>query len=162
MSTRPVTFVSMYGVIDNGYADTTVHRQLSDLASLFDDPHLGKNVILGGDLNVTTQWTGKEARYRDWEITTLARIKAFGLADCLDLMRPDGPLPGCDCPDGDGCRHIRTQYHPRSARPWQNDYAFASQSLVGPGGITRAEVIDDPHLRTLSDHMPLQVDFTSV
>ncbi len=57
---RLLTFVSMYGVIENGYADTTVHRQLSDLSPLFDHPQLAHAVVLGGDLNITTQWTGRQ------------------------------------------------------------------------------------------------------
>lgn len=64
---RILTFVSMYGLIDDGYADTTVHRQLSDLVPLFDSPDHEGTIILGGDLNITTQWTGEQRRYRDWD-----------------------------------------------------------------------------------------------
>lgn len=155
---RLITLVSMYGLIDDGYADTTVNRLLSDLVPLFDDPRLGCHVIVGGDLNITTQWTGRQARYRDWEAATLNRITSFGLRDCLDLGRQSGPLEGCGCADGDLCRHVRTQHHLRSDRCWQNDYLFASDGLVEQGLVRGAQVVDDPALKVLSDHMPLVVE----
>ena len=153
-----LTFVSMYGVIEHGYADTTVNRQLSDLVPLFDDPRYEHGIVLGGDLNITTQWNGKDLRYRAWEQATLVRMSGFGLVDCLDLKRPAGPLDGCDCDDGVACRHIRTQHHPRSSRPWQNDYVCASRALTTADTVTRAEVVDGPALRELSDHLPLIVE----
>ncbi len=61
-------------------------------------------------------------------------------------------------PRGTSCRHIRTQYHPRSSRPWQNDYVFALRKLLGEGALRCAEVIDAPHLRRLSDHLPLRIE----
>jgi len=158
-ATGPVTFVSCYGVIENGYADTTVNRQLSDLAPLFDDPVLSPRLIFGGDLNITTQWTGRESRYRLWQAATFGRIKAFGLNDCLDLHRPPGPLEGCACLDGDDCRHIQTQRHKFSHRPWQNDYLFASQLASKTGTLTRAYVHDSDVIRDLGDHLPLVADF---
>jgi len=155
---RPITLISLYGVIQNGYADTTVNHQLSDLTPLFDTPTTDRSIVLGGDLNITTQWTGSQLRFREREAATLARIRAFGLRDCLDLKRPEGPLDGCHCLDGDGCRHIRTQYHPRSERPWQNDYVFASEALVADGRLKSATAHDDAATRELSDHLPLLVD----
>lgn len=152
---RELVFVSMYGLIDNGYADTTVHRQLSDLVPLFDNASMSRRIILGGDLNITTQWIGSESRYRAWEACTFARMRAFGLVDCLDQMRAVGPLAGCDCEDGETCRHVHTQRHSRSNRPWQNDYVYASEALLNEGQITRAEVLDAPELQLLSEHMPL-------
>ena len=157
---RPLTLVSMYGLIDDGYADTTVNRMLTDLVPLFDNPILGREVVLGGDLNITTQWVGSQVRYRHWERATFDRIAAFGLRDCLDAFRADGALDGCGCLDGDGCRHLQTQYHPRSTRPWQNDYVFASTELVAKGDVTSAYVVDDPAVRPLSDHLPLVLEMT--
>ncbi len=80
------------------------------------------HLLWGGDLNITRQWVNEEARYREWEKATFARIAAFGLVDVLDRKRHDGPLAGCGCADGEECRHIRTQRHDKSPRPWQNDY----------------------------------------
>lgn len=156
----PLTVVSMYGLIDDGYADTTVNRMLSDLVPLFDDPTLGRNLVLGGDLNITTQWVGAQARYREWERATFERIAALGLLDCLEIHRAEGPLDGCGCLDGDDCRHVRTQYHPRSGRPWQNDYVFASEGLVAAGRVVGSFVVDEADLRPLSDHLPVVLELT--
>jgi hypothetical protein len=153
-----LTFVSLYGLIDNGYADTTVNRQLSDLAPLFDDPQHEHRIVLGGDLNITTQWTGSQARYGLWQAVTLQRLAALGLADCLDLHRAAGPLAGCGCRGGAECRHIRTQRHPRSNRPWQNDYLFASKALTSRLILTRALVYDSEFIHELGDHLPLVAD----
>jgi hypothetical protein len=155
---RPLTLVSVYGLIDDGYADTTVNRVLSDLVPLLDDPTLGTHLVFGGDLNITTQWVARQARYRAWQQATLARIAAFGLHDCVDLFRASGPLDGCNCLDGDACRHVRTQYHPRSARPWQNDYVYASDALVADGQVASCRVVDEPDLRPLSDHLPVVLE----
>jgi endonuclease/exonuclease/phosphatase family metal-dependent hydrolase len=153
-----LTLVSLYGLIDGGYADTTVNRQLSDLTPLFDDPAHEKRLILGGDLNITTQWTGSQKRYGVWEAVTLNRIAAFGLVDCLNLHRSPGILQGCGCREGDQCRHIQTQRHSRSKRPWQNDYIFASAALIP--NLSHAHVHDSGDIRTLGDHMPLVADFS--
>lgn len=125
--TGPLALVSIYGAIESGYAVTTANRQLSDLTPLFDDSVWQGRIVLAGDLNLTTQWTGADARYLPWHRTTFTRIREFGLVDVLDQHRADGPLPGCGCADGPACRHIRTLYHGRSQRPWQNDYAFVSR-----------------------------------
>lgn len=65
-----LSLVSMYGLIDKGYADATVNKQLSDLAPLFDDRSHEGRIILAGDLNITTQWTAAQSRYRTWESAT--------------------------------------------------------------------------------------------
>lgn len=160
MGGREYTFVSMYGVIDGGYADTTVNRHLSDLVPLLDSPQHEGGIALGGDLNITTQWSGKDARYREWEMATFARIRAFGLMDLCDISRPAGRLEGCDCPDGDDCRHTRTQYHPRSEKPWQNDYAFASVELVDTGVFQSAAVLDQAPWASPGKHLPLVLEFS--
>lgn len=156
---RSVTLVSMYGLIDQGYADTTVHRHLSDLAPMFDDPAHEGRIILGGDLNITTQWTGRHLRYRDWETATFARMAALGLVDCLDLHREPGQLSGCECPDGHACRHIQTQRHRRSSRPWQNDYLWASRPVVSEAVLESAGVHDSAAVQALGDHLPLLAHF---
>ena len=155
-----ITLVSAYGLIDGGYADTVVNRQLSDLAPLLDDPDRGKYVIFGGDLNITTQWTDRDERYRRWEEATFARIESLGLVDLIDRWRGDGPLTGCGCSYGEACRHVRTQYHPRSSRPWQNDYAYASEALVASGMVKDVRVLDDGAPSPLSQHLPIVIDLS--
>ena len=51
---RSYTFISIYGEIERGYADTTVNRQLSDLVPLFDSTEHDGQIVMGGDLNITT------------------------------------------------------------------------------------------------------------
>ena len=157
---QPRTFISMYGMIDNGYADTTVNRLLSDLVPVLDSSAHRGRVVMGGDLNITTQWIDGQARYRGWEAATFARIAAFGLADCLDLTREiDGPWPECSCLDGEGCRHIHTQVHPNSPRPWYNDYVFASQELVADGALVRSTVHREPKWLEFGGHLPITVEY---
>lgn len=152
----PLAVVSVYGLIENGYAVSTVHRQLGDLTPLFDAHAWDGRVVFAGDLNLTTQWTGRDARYLPWHRTAFARIREFGLVDCLDAHRGNGPLTGCRCADGPNCRHIQTLFHPASARPWQNDYVFTSAALLPL--VTAASPVNEPDLRRLSDHLPLVVD----
>lgn len=154
------TFISIYGMIENGYADTMVNRLLSDLVPVLDSSAHGGRIVLGGDLNITTQWIDDERRYRDWELATFARIAAFGLADCLDLTREiDGPWPECLCLDGEGCRHIHTQVHSNSPRPWYNDYVFASQELVVDGALVRSTVHREDKWLGFGGHFPVTVEF---
>jgi endonuclease/exonuclease/phosphatase family metal-dependent hydrolase len=112
--------------------------------------------VLAGDLNLTTQWTGRDARYLPWHRTTFARIREFGFADCLDAHRGNGPLAGCGCADGPSCRHIQTLFHSTSGRPWQNDYVFTSAALLPL--VASASAVKEAGLRRLSDHLPLVVD----
>jgi hypothetical protein len=91
-----LTLISVYGLIDSGYSVTTLHRILSDLTPLFDDRRYNAHVVLGGDLNASTQ--AEEgylhlARHR----LVFERIKAFGLVDCLD-MKLGATRPLADSP----------------------------------------------------------------
>lgn len=131
-------------------------RRAGRLVPLFDARAWEGRVLLGGDLNLTTQWTGRDARYLPWHRTTFARIREFGLVDCLDAHRGDGPLAGCGCADGPNCRHIQTLFHAPSSRPWQNDYVFVSAALLP--FVAAASPIIEGGLRRLSDHLPLVVD----
>ena len=152
------TLISMYGMIDNGYADTTVHRQLSDLVPVLDSAEHEGKIILGGDLNITTQWVGDQRRYRDWERVTFARIRAFGLEDCLDVSREiEGPWPACDCLDGAECRHIHTQAHRNSTRPWHNTYVYASTALVREPLTVTSTVHRDEAWLEFGGHFPVTV-----
>ena len=149
-----LTLVSIYGLIENGYAITSVHRQLSDLTPLFDSK-LGARVVLAGDLNVTTQFDEPtRSRHRNF----LQRLEIFGLIDALSLMRPDRPpLAGCPCNDTP-CRHVRTQRHPQSEVPWQNDYCFVSRSMGDAVSACYAHDGGDPAPWTLSDHCPIVLE----
>jgi|ERR1700733_7651083 len=75
--------VSMYGQLDKyGYSITTLHRMLSDLTHLFEGElrRGGRpKVILGGDLNASSQWDDKY-RVKTHRIF-FQRLEAFGLMD---------------------------------------------------------------------------------
>lgn len=157
-----MTLISVYGVIERGYATTTMHRILSDLEPLFDDPRYGDDVILGGDFNVGTQWRGSDERFNPRDRSVLDRLAAFGLVDCVDARRDElAPEPACPCLDEKPCRHIRTQWNLRYPdTPYQNDYLFASEHLVRDR-LARVEVhnaLDHP-AQAFSDHCPIVATF---
>lgn len=149
-----LTLMSVYGLIDDGYAVTTVHRQLSDLTPLLDTKY-GRRVVLAGDLNVTTQF---EEPHRSRHRNVLDRIETLGLRDALGLERPTrGPLSDCPCADST-CRHIQTLRHPKSTVPWQNDYCFVSNDLVSRVSLCRPVDDGQPDPWSFSDHCPLLLE----
>lgn len=153
-----LALISVYGLIDDGYAVTTVHRQLSDLTPLFDTTY-GKQAVLAGDLNVTTQF---DEPHRSRHRNVLDRIETLGLRDALGLERPArGPLNGCPCKDSP-CRHVQTQRHPKSAIPWQNDYCFVSNDLVARVSLCRPLDEGQPDPWSYSDHCPLVLELQEI
>lgn len=149
-----LTLISVYGLIDDGYAVTTVHRQLSDLTPLFDTKY-GRQAVLAGDLNVTTQF---DEPHRSRHRNVLDRIETLGLRDALGLERPTrGPLGGCPCQDSP-CRHVQTLQHPKSAVPWQNDYCFVSNDLVSRVSLCRPVYEGQPDPWSYSDHCALVLE----
>lgn len=158
----PIIVVSAYGVIDHGYAESTVHRILSDLTPLIDERR-GRGIIVAGDLNITTQWSAKHRSFlRGRQEECLARdrnlferFKALGLHNVVVRTQP-GPLEGCDCSLGVDCKHVQTQRHERSTFPWQNDYFFLSEDLLQqPFSV---EVFDHDAFWELSNHCPIVVE----
>ena len=149
-----LTAISLYGLIDDGYAVTTLHRQLSDLTPLIDS-ELGSRVVLGGDLNITSQL---DEPHRSRHRNIFDRFASLGLVDCLALNRPRRPkLDGCPCADSP-CRHVRTQRHKKSTIPWQNDYIYVSQSLAET--VQGCFPLDhgDPDPWQFSDHCPIVLE----
>jgi hypothetical protein len=151
---QAIVFVSVYGLLDAGYAITTMHRILSDLTPLLDSP-LGRRVILGGDLNLTTQLPGKDrARHRN----IFERFVTLGLVDLLGVTSDRRPvLSGCPCADVP-CRHVQTHRHSRSAIPWQEDYLFATESLADR--LLTCAPLSEPDPWHLSDHCPVVAEFS--
>ena len=147
----PITCVSVYGVMDDGYAQTRMFRVIADLIPLFDSDD-GRRVILGGDFNVTTAAgpdTLELPRYR----AILAAIKSLGLVNLATTVkdRPDS-LPDCPC-GGDDCRHVRTFGDNPGT---QLDWLYATKELAHR--CTRLRV-DHSVMGTLSDHAPLVAEF---
>jgi len=148
-----VTCVSIYGILDQGWAITTVHRLLSDLAPLL---HARRNdlLVLEGDLNCSTQL---DPPWRAYHRNLFERIDLFGLVDLLAASTSTRPALGeCPCED-EPCRHVQTHQHARSRKPWHNDYLFATQKLAAR--LTACGVLEagDPPW-SLSDHRPVVAD----
>jgi endonuclease/exonuclease/phosphatase family metal-dependent hydrolase len=153
----PITLVSVYGVIDV-YSTTTLFRQVADLMPLFDSAD-GERVILGGDLNVSTQGPDEAARARYRAV--FGAIESLGLVDLFRAVR-DRPAPrsGCTCGLGDGCYHVGT--HRNASRGADQigshlDYLFASPALAER--CTRLRLVDDAGIWNLSDHCPVVAEF---
>jgi exonuclease III len=148
---RPVTVVSVYTVIDV-YATTTLFRQVADLIPLFDSVH-GDRIVLGGDLNISTQTIGNQwARYK----AAFGAIESLGLVDLFRTVN-DRPRPigaDCECNLAD-CYHVTT--HRNAARAtgpgFHLDYLFASEALAAR--CNRLRLDDDTAAWQLSDHCPV-------
>jgi endonuclease/exonuclease/phosphatase family metal-dependent hydrolase len=150
---EPVVFVSAYGVMEGGYAVTTMHRVLSDLTPLL-DKEIGKRLIIGGDFNCSTQLGGHDrARHRN----LFDRFATLGLVDLLAQTTDSrAPLEGCPCSD-DPCRHVQTLRHARSRTPWHNDYLFATPPLAER--LRDCQPLAGPNQWALSDHCPVIAEF---
>jgi exonuclease III len=149
---KPLIAVSVYVVQENNVAQTVAHRILSDLFPLLTDARYRDRIILGGDLNVSTQLTGMWARHSR---SALDRItQAYGLVNLTDGLRsPTQRLPGCPCRD-EICSHIRTRRSSNSPVPWQTDYLFASPKLAASVARVDCPSDDDPAY-AFSDHAPV-------
>ena len=163
---KPIIVISMYGLIDRGYAETTVHRILSDLTPLIDRRN-GKRIIIAGDLNITTQWSSKHKSFlrgrheeclkRDRNL--FERFEILGFKNVVK-NKDNKPLKDCECNDGINCRHVQTQRHSHSKFPWQNDYIFLSEDLRKLD--YQVHVIDQEEIWKLSNHCPIIIEFNTI
>ena len=155
----PLVFVSLYGQMEGGYAITTVHQILSDLTFLLDS-RLGRNVIVGGDLNCSTQLTGRD---RPRHQNLFERVKTLGLTNLVRPSASGQPSPlGCDC-DDDPCLHVQTHQHNLSRKPWQDDYLFCTRAMLPRVDSVRVADAGTAKRWELSDHLPIvaEVDLSS-
>jgi endonuclease/exonuclease/phosphatase (EEP) superfamily protein YafD len=119
----PITAISLYGIFERllgtEYSSTTLHRSLSDLTGLLDDPKRRGRIILGGDLNA---WPG---RWGKTHRILFDRIENFGLQSCLDYH--EQPTP--------------------THRKVQTDYIFLSDELcpLSPGCVVDVGDLSDHH-----------------
>jgi exonuclease III len=144
----------MYGMFDAGYADTTMHRILSDLTPLLDGP-LWRRIVMGGDLNVSTQTHGGQRKRDD---TVFKRLESLGLVDLLAENKPERvALTDCWCDEKGRCQHVQTHRHSKSELPWHNDYLFASKDLADRLESCAPVPVWD---WTLSDHRPVVAAFS--
>lgn len=150
--------VAAYGVLAE-FAATSMHRIICDLADVLDDPSTPELVVIGGDFNITTQWAGRDSRYRARDATVLDRLAGLGMVDAVDRFLPQerGPLVGCRCGD-EACRHVRTRRdHQHPDEPWQNDYIFVSRAMSER--LASATVVASEETFGMSDHAPIVVEF---
>lgn len=160
---KPIVVISMYGIIDHGYAESTVHRMLSDITPLIDE-RKGQRIIIAGDLNITTQWSvkhksflkGRQIECLKRDRALFERFKVLGFQNVV-FNNGDRPLKDCDCNDGINCRHVQTQRHNHSKFPWQNDYIFISDDLRELQ--YKVKVIDNEDIWDLSNHCPITIEF---
>jgi hypothetical protein len=124
-----VSAIALYGLMDE-LSDASVHRSLSEISGILDDPDYQRLVVAGGDLNTGTQWQkGDPFLARDRNV--LERIEALGLVDCVRARREPGRLDGCTCEEADQCSHVRTRRDKRYPHlPYQTDYLFASRGMA--------------------------------
>jgi hypothetical protein len=140
-----LTLISFFGLMETigriKYAIPNLHRMISDLTGLLNG-HVGgrRNIILGGDLNASTQLDPSQGN-RSHEIL-FARIADFGLKDVHTLSGHEG--------------HVQTLRHRRSKVPWHNDYMFVSTKLAGR--LKGYQVIDTEEVRQFSDHNIVVID----
>jgi hypothetical protein len=150
---QPTVFVSAYGVMEGGYAVTTMHRVLSDLTPLL-DTRLGKHLIIGGDFNCSTQLPGRD---RERHRNLFERFTTLGLVDLLALTADTRPtLDDCPCSD-EPCRHVQTLRHGNSSVPWHNDYLFATTSVAKR--LSDCQPVVEPAFLAVSDHCPIVAEF---
>jgi endonuclease/exonuclease/phosphatase family metal-dependent hydrolase len=160
------TAISLYGQWERVapcewiYSCARVHRILSDMTGVLCYAY-STPVILAGDFNLTTQvaFDGQTQADTDGAVAAFARIRAWGLTECVALTRDSRPrLEGCECAEGDACSHVQTfRYQKRpDARPTQLDYVFVSESLVP--AVRECRVADEVAAWALSDHCPIVLD----
>jgi hypothetical protein len=156
---KKITAISLYGLLDER-SDASVHRSLSEMAPIFDHKTYGKYLLLGGDFNILANPRQNDPA-RERHLAVLARIKAYGLVDCLEEAILRGftkrrPPAGCPCGLDKACTHTWTKRVRGSTVPYQDDYLFASPALA-----KRLEscyalpfTVDSP-----SDHAPIIATF---
>ena len=136
----PLTLVSLYGLMESsgsakGYSVTNLHRMLSDLTGLLNG-HVGgkRNIILGGDLNASTQFDAVQKNHS--HELFFARMADFGLQDAYVLAGNK--------------THVQTLRRTHNDTPWQDDYLFISKKLAH--GFKSIEIIDTEEVRRFSEH----------
>ena len=147
----PLTLVSLYGLMEPRNAYESINGHLADLGPLLDSPEHLRRTMVGGDLNLTTQWAGQYAGYAPIDRAIPDQFRAWGLRD-LVAESTTARLEGCTCDEGADCRHRQTWWRTGDDVPRQNDYLFAADRMPGRISLT----IDDGAVRLgLSDHAAL-------
>jgi len=135
-----ITAISLYGLMEEGYSITTLHRMFSDLTFLLEGK-AGKNrhIVLAGDFNASPQFDDKQKGISHKIL--FDRIANFGLVDVFPY-HPEKPL--------------QTWRSEKTTTPWQLDHFFVSKNLFKR--IVKAEVLYNDAIERLSDHNPMLVE----
>ena len=148
--------VSLYGIIENDYADSSLHRAISDLTPLIEQ---GGEVLNGADLNAFRGYSLSGtpiavARHK----CLFDRLEVLGLT-CVGPFSTTGPLEKCPCNSPATCDHVHTHRHmnKETSRAFQNDYVFATAGLRSRLISCRALTDESPELWEFSDHAPIEV-----
>jgi exonuclease III len=137
---QALTLISLYGLLDEGYSITTLHRILSDLTPVIDHT---KRVIIGGDFNASPQWDERQPGTSSHQIL-FNRLEDFGFTNCLA--------------DKGFVKTWRSPHPTTKNFPWQLDYLFASNDICAK--LSGCQVLgDDPNIHNFSDHNPIIADF---
>lgn len=136
---QSLTVISLYGLLDEGYSITTLHRILSDLTPLIDHT---KRIIIGGDFNASPQWDERQSGTSSHQIL-FNRLEDFGFTNCLA--------------DKGILQTWRSSHPTTKGFPWQLDYMFASNDICAT--LSDCKVLDNPHIHSFSDHNPIVAVF---
>lgn len=154
-----VSIVSLYGLTDEK-SDASVHRSLSDLEPIFEDPEYNEPLLIGGDLNIFANPRPGDP-VRDRHLFVLERIKAYGLIDLFERdyeQREETREAPENCPCGDSdCAHVwtfRSRKESLSKIPYQDDHVFASPKLAG-----QLKSCETSGFNETSDHVPILATF---
>jgi exonuclease III len=129
----PITFISLYGLMENRHSITTLHRIFSDLTPIL--ARTRKRLILGGDFNASPAFD-RPPQFQSHRIL-FERVKDFGLVDCL----PD----------------VSVWTWRSSKNGWQLDYLFASHNIAEK--LVECRIPEDMDWASFSDHKPITAVF---
>lgn len=135
-----ITTISIYGLLENGYSITSLHRMLSDLTLLLDGK-LGTNrkIILAGDFNASLQFDQQQSG--ESHRLLFDRLENFGLC----ALFPQNL--------GQSSQTLRSD---KSAKAWHIDHFYVSKNLLDK--VRKTEVLFNEQIKALSDHNPLMVE----
>ncbi len=135
-----IGLISIYGKrIGNEEYVTNLHRCLSDLTAVLNDPCASNGFILGGDLNIGSLRTEKISARSG---IVIERIHNLGFIDCGDPTAP----------------YTCTYHGGNVDRQSQVDWSFASKKL--PTKLKSYATIDNSlKAKALSDHYPIIMEF---
>jgi len=136
----PLLVISMYGTFDRtSHVTPNLHRMISDLHPLLTDKAYKGRIILGGDWNVDRGYNKVNPGTAPLHELVFERLEDefYGLQRC----------------NNEPLQTIRR----RSIYSYQDDYIYVSKGLFP--SLVSCEVVRDPEVEALSDHLPVVAVF---